>query len=438
MLAWELIVVVLLILLNGFFAMSELAVVSARRARLQQMADEGHRGARAAVRLVEDPAKFLSTVQVGITLIGILAGAYGGATFAGYLAVELREFPRIEPYADGISIAVVVVSITYLSLIIGELVPKRIALVNAERIAAMVARPMGIVATMGAPLVWLLGVSTNLVLRLLRLDKVKQAEVTEEEVKSMIAEGARTGVFDPAEREMLEGVLRLADRSVRTIMTPRPDVVWLDIDDTPEAIRREITASGRSRFPVSRGDLDEIVGIVHSKDLLDLLLTGKPLDLQACLHKPLIIHDGTPVLRVLELFKQAGLHVAIVVDEYGSIEGIATVTDILETIAGDFPDEGEEDDVGAVKREDGSWLVDGMLPIDEVEHRLGLRGLLGDRDFHTLAGFVLAELGHVPRAGEHFVWQGSRFEVMDMDGRRVDKVLITLPAVVGDEEDYDG
>ena len=287
------------------------------------------------------------------------------------------------------------------------------------------------------PLVWLLGVSTNLVLRLLGLDKVRQAEVTEEEVKSMIAEGARTGVFDPAEREMLEGVLRLADRSVRTIMTPRPDVVWLDIDDKPEDICREITASGRSRFPVSRGDLDEIVGIVHSKDLLDLLLTGKPLDLQVCLHKPLIIHDGTPVLRVLELFKQAGLHMAIVVDEYGSIEGIATVTDILETIAGDFPDEGE-DDAGAVRREDGSWLVDGMLPIDEVEHRLGLRGLLADRDFHTLAGFILAELGHVPRAGEHFVWQGSRFEVMDMDGRRVDKVLVTLPAPVGDEEDYDG
>jgi putative hemolysin len=437
MLAWELIVVVLLILLNGFFAMSEMAVVSARRARLQQMADEGNRGARAAVRLVEDPSKFLSTVQVGITLIGILAGAYGGATFAGYLAVELRRFPAIEPYADGVSIAAVVVIITYLSLIIGELVPKRIALVNAERIAAVVARPMGGVATMGAPLVWLLGISTNLVLRLMRLDKIRQAEVTEEEVKSMIAEGARTGVFDPAEREMLEGVLRLADRSVRTIMTPRPDVVWLDIDDTPEAIRREIAASGRSRFPVSRGDLDEIVGIVHSKDLLDLLLTGKPLDLQICLHKPLIIHDGTPVLRVLELFKQAGLHMAIVVDEYGSIEGIATVTDILETIAGDFPDEGE-DDAGAIRREDGTWLVDGMLPIDEVEHRLGLRGLRGERDFHTLAGFILAELGHVPRAGEHFVHQGSRYEVMDMDGRRVDKVLIALPAPIGDEEEYDG
>jgi putative hemolysin len=433
MFAWELIVVVLLIVLNGFFAMSELAVVSARRARLQQMADEGNRGARAAVRLVEDPSKFLSTVQVGITLIGILAGAYGGATLAEYLAVELREIPAIAPYADGVSFAVVVVAITYLSLIIGELVPKRIALVNAERIASFVARPMGVIATIGAPLVWLLGVSTNLVLRLLRLNQVRQSEVTEEEVKSMIAEGARTGVFDPAEREMIEGVLRLADRSVRTIMTPRPDVHWLDIGDDNETIRKEIAESGRSRFPVSRGDLDEIVGIVHSKDLLDLVLTDRPLDLQACVIKPLIIHDGTPVLRVLELFKQTGLHMAIIVDEYGSVEGIATANDILETIAGEFPDAGE-DDAGAVRREDGSWLVDGMLPVDEVEHRLGLRGLRGDRDFHTLAGFIMSELGHVPKAGEHFMWQGSRFEVIDMDGRRVDKVLVALPAS-GDAED---
>ncbi|WP_158046439.1 hemolysin family protein [Skermanella pratensis] len=432
MFAWELIVVVLLILLNGFFAMSELAVVSARRARLQQMAEGGHRGARAAMRLVDDPSKFLSTVQVGITLIGILAGAYGGATLAGYLAVELRRIPAIQPYADGVSFAVVVAFITYLSLIIGELVPKRIALVNAERIAALVARPMGFVAMLGAPLVWLLGVSTNLVLRLLRLNQVKQAEVTEEEVKSMIAEGARTGVFDPAEREMIEGVLRLADRSVRTIMTPRPDVHWLDIDDDPETIRREIAESGRSRFPVSRGDLDEIVGIVNTKDLLDKILTGRPLDLQATLNKPLIIHDGTQVLRVLELFKQTGLHMAIVVDEYGSVEGIATATDILETIAGEFPEAGE-DDAGVVRREDGTWLVDGMLPIDEVEHRLGLRGLRGDRDFHTLAGFVMAELGHVPSAGEHFAWRGSRFEVVDMDGRRVDKVLVAIPPA--DEED---
>ncbi|EWY39319.1 hypothetical protein N825_06335 [Skermanella stibiiresistens SB22] len=434
MFAWELIVVVLLIVLNGFFAMSELAVVSARRARLQQMADEGNRGARAAVRLVEDPSKFLSTVQVGITLIGILAGAYGGATLAEYLAVELREIPAIAPYADGVSFAVVVVAITYLSLIIGELVPKRIALVNAERIASFVARPMGVIATIGAPLVWLLGVSTNLVLRLLRLDQVRQSEVTEEEVKSMIAEGARTGVFDPAEREMIEGVLRLADRSVRTIMTPRPDVHWLDIGDDNETIRREIAESGRSRFPVSRGDLDEIVGIVHSKDLLDLVLTDRPLDLQACVSKPLIIHDGTPVLRVLELFKQTGLHMAIIVDEYGSVEGIATANDILETIAGELPDAGE-DDAGAVRRDDGSWLVDGMLPVDEVEHRLGLRGLRGDRDFHTLAGFIMSELGHVPKAGEHFMWQGSRFEVIDMDGRRVDKVLVALPASGDAEED---
>ena len=433
----EIAIVALLVVINGVFALSELAIVSARRARLQAMAAAGKRGAATALTLAADPGRFLSTVQIGITAVGLIAGAYSGATLSVALDEYLEGLGVPDTPANWLAYIIVFSTITFLSLIIGELVPKRIALVNAERIAAMVARPMGIIATMGAPLVWLLGVSTNLVLRLLRLDKVKQAEVTEEEVKSMIAEGARTGVFDPAEREMLEGVLRLADRSVRTIMTPRPDVVWLDIDDKPEDIRREITASGRSRFPVSRGDLDEIVGIVHSKDLLDLLLTGKPLDLQVCLHKPLIIHDGTPVLRVLELFKKAGLHMAIVVDEYGSIEGIATVTDILETMAGDFPDEGE-DDASAVRREDGSWLVDGMLPIDEVEHRLGLRGLLADRDFHTLAGFILAELGHVPRAGEHFFWQGNRFEVMDMDGRRVDKVLITLPAPVGDEEDYDG
>jgi putative hemolysin len=433
----ELVIVVALILLNAFFAMSELALVSARRARLQGMAEQGHRGAKAALALAADPNRLLSTVQVGITLIGIFAGAFGGAT----LSVPLRDWmvtlPVVGPWADGLSFAIVVVAITYFSLIVGELVPKRIALNHAESIASRVARPMQTVAAVGAPIVWLLQRSTELVLRLLGVSAVPAQTVTEEEVKSMIAEGARTGVFDPAEREMLEGVLRLADRSVRTIMTPRPDVVWLDIDDIPEAIRREITASGRSRFPVSRGDLDEIVGIVHSKDLLDLLLTGKPLDLQICLHKPLIIHDGTPVLRVLELFKQAGLHMAIVVDEYGSIEGIATVTDILETIAGDFPDEGE-DDASAIRREDGTWLVDGMLPIDEVEHRLGLRGLRGERDFHTLAGFILAELGHVPRAGEHFVHQGSRYEVMDMDGRRVDKVLIALPAPIGDEEEYDG
>jgi len=312
MLAWEIIVVVLLIVLNGFFAMSELAVVSARRARLQQMADEGDRGARAAIRLVEDPSKFLSTVQVGITLIGILAGAYSGATLAGYLAVELREIEAVAAYADGLSIALVVVTITYLSLIVGELVPKRIALVNAERIAAFVARPMGLVALLGAPLVWFLGVSTNLVLRLLGLSQLKQTTVTEEEVKSMIAEGARTGVFDPAEREMLEGVLRLADRGVRTIMTPRPDVVWLDVEDEPATIRREVATSGRSRFPVARGDLDEIVGIVQTKDLLDQVLNGQPFDIQTCLQKPLIVHDGTPVLRLLELFKQTGLHMAIV------------------------------------------------------------------------------------------------------------------------------
>jgi putative hemolysin len=438
MFIWELVIVVLLIMLNGFFAMSELAVVSARRARLQQMAETGHRGARAAVRLVEDPSRFLSTVQVGITLVGIFAGAYGGATLAGYLAEYLRTIAVLAQYADGLSIALVVMFITYLSLIIGELVPKRIAMINAERIAAAVARPMGMLSTIGAPLVWFLGVSTDLVLSLLGLRHLKQSEVTEEEVKTMIAEGTRSGVFDPAEKEMLEGVLRLADRGVRTIMVPRHDVIWLDIDDSPDIIRQEIVSSGRSRFPVCRGELDEIVGVVHTKDLLDHVLQGKAFDLTACLKKPLIVHDGTPVLRLLELFKQTGTPIAVVVDEYGSIEGIATVTDILETIAGEFPDPGEAEAGDAVRREDGSWLIDGMMPIDEVEDRLSLRGMRGDGDYHTLAGFVLSKLGHVPRDGDHFTWSNYRFEVVDMDGRRIDKVLINPPPSSDDESEGDG
>lgn len=427
MLIWELLVVVLLILLNGFFAMSELAVISARRVRLQQMAEAGHRGARAALRLHDDPSRFLSTVQIGISLVGILAGAYGGATLSEPLADSLRSLPALARYADAIAIAVVVAGITYLSLIAGELVPKRLALANAERIAAFVARPMGLLAKAAAPLVWFLGVSIDIVLKLLGLERQKRAGVTEDEIRSLIAEGTRSGVFLPAEQEMLEGVLRLADRSVRSIMTPRPDVTWLDIEDSPDEIRRKLEDSGHSRLPVSRGELDEVLGIVQTKDLLDQSLNGRPLRLSDCLQKPLIVHDGTPILRLLELFRQTGVHMGIVVDEYGSVEGLATATDILEKIAGALPERGQEEEADMTPREDGSWLVDGMMPIDEVEDRLGLRGIKGDGDFHTLAGFVLSQLGHVPKPGERFAWRGTRFEVVDMDGRRIDKILIAMP-----------
>ncbi|HYD32159.1 MAG TPA: hemolysin family protein [Azospirillaceae bacterium] len=420
---WELLVILALILLNAFFAMSEMAVVSSRRARLQQMAEDGRRGARAALALTDDPSRFLSTVQVGITLVGVVAGAYGGATLSEPLAAWLAAFPSLEPLAPELAFASVVVAITYLSLIVGELVPKRVALNNAERIAVAVAGPMGILSRSAAPLVWLLGASTEAVLKLLRLPTTTDNMVTEEEVKTLIAEGTQTGVFEPVERQMIEGVLRLSDRTVRSIMTPRPDVQWLDPTDAPDQTRREIAESAYSRYPVCRGDLDNFLGVVKAKDLLDQVLEGEALDLMASLTKPLVVHDGTPVLRLLDLLKQHSQHLAIVVDEYGTVEGIVTLTDILESIAGEMPEPGDGE-AAAVRREDGSWLVDGMTPIDEVEGLIGLKGLKGDRDFHTLAGFVLANIGHVPLASENFIWQGTRFEVVDMDGRRIDKVLI--------------
>ncbi|HYG88373.1 MAG TPA: hemolysin family protein [Azospirillum sp.] len=422
---WELLVIVLLILVNGFFAMSELAVVSARRARLQQLA-EGRKGegARAAMELAENPSHFLSTVQIGITLIGIVAGAYGGATLAERFGAQLNEVPWIAPHGHTVAFVLVVAAITYLSLIVGELAPKRLALVNAEGIAVAVAKPMRALSKVTLPVAWLLGASTEGLLRLLRLPTTREQTVTEEEVKTLIAEGTQSGVFEPAERQMIEGVLRLADRGVRAIMTPRPDVIWLDPDDPPDAIATEIRDSGYSRFPVCRGDVDEVQGIASAKALLDQALRGQPLDLRAAMVEALIVHDGTPVLRLLELFRQSAVHMAVVVDEYGSVEGIATLTDIMESIAGELPEAGQAPDGGVVRRDDGSWLVDGMLPVDEVEATVGVPDLKGEGTYYTLAGFVLERIGHVPTASEHFFWRGHRFEVMDMDGRRIDKVLI--------------
>lgn len=424
---WEILIIVFLVLLNAFFAMSEMALVSSRRARLQQLAEtRGGKGAKAALALSEDPSNFLSTVQVGITLVGIIAGAYGGATIAERLGGTLDEVPWIAPYGGQVAFALVVAAITYLSLIIGELVPKRLALANPERISATVAGPMSVLSRAAAPLVWLLGVSTEGMLKLLGLSGIRDQTVTEEEVKTLIAEGTQTGVFEPVERQMIEGVLRLSDRSVRSIMTPRPDVVWLDLDDPQETIAREIRESGYSRFPACRGDLDEVQGIVATKALLDQALHGRPFDLRAVVVDALIVHDGTPVMRLLELFKQATVHMAVVVDEYGSVEGIVTVTDILEAIAGEMPDQGQGDgEQGIVRREDGSWLVDGMTPVDDVEAAIDLPALrVDDGDYHTIAGFVLDKLGHVPTASEYVDWEGYRFEVVDMDGRRIDKILI--------------
>ena len=422
---FEVVIIFLLVLLNGFFAMSELAVVSSRKARLKQMQAEGRRGARTAVTLADDPGRFLPTVQIGITLIGVLAGAFSGATLARHIASLLVDVPVLGPFSDGLGIASVVVGITYLSLIFGELVPKRIALSDAERVATLVSRPLALLSQLCAPAVWLLRFSSDTVLRILRLPTTRQVTITDEEVRTLVSEGAAAGVFEVAESEMIEGVMRLADRPVRSIMTPRVDVVWLALSQSQEEIRRIIVESGRSRFPVSRGGIDAIEGIVHAKDLLDRMLAGQPFDLAACLRQPLFVHEGTSVLKLLDLFRTSSVHMALIVDEYGSFQGIVTSTDILASIAGEFPeDEGEVDDT-VVRRDDGSFLIDGGIDIDQLERLLNRRDLISHDEYHTLAGFLLWELGHLPVIGERLDWKNLRFEIVDMDGRRIDRVLIS-------------
>ena len=426
MLAYFLILL-LLILVNGLFAMAELAVFSSRPTRLRQMADGGSRGARAALRLLEEPTRFLSTVQIGITLIGVLAGVYSGARFAAPLGEWLAGFGRLAPiveYTDTIAYGIVVVLVTYLSLVIGELVPKRWALTNPEAMAALVARPMEIVAQASAPLVWLLRGSTELVVRALGLRKSTSRGVTEEEIRAMIAEGTRAGVFHIDEHRMIEGVLRLPDRTVRSIMIPRGDVVWLDVADSRETVWNAVRASSHSRYPVCRGEFDELLGVVQTGDLADWLRDPAAGDLASKLRAPLIVHESTRILRLLDLFRESKLNFAVVVDEHGSIEGIVTPANILTAIAGELPEAASEEVPEAVVRDDRSWLIDGRLPIDEVERLLGRGAMRSGDDYTTLAGFVLAQLGHLPATGEHFRWRGMRFEVVDMDGRRIDKLLV--------------
>ncbi|HUY69049.1 MAG TPA: hemolysin family protein [Alphaproteobacteria bacterium] len=431
-------VVFLLILLNGFFAMSELAIVSARRGRLKRMAGDGRKGARIALHMAEEPTSFLSIVQLGMTLNSVLAGAFGGTTLAHPLGVYLDTIAWIRPDGGAVAIAITVAAVTYFSLVIGELMPKRIGLAYAEPIAVRVALAMTVFARVAAPVVWLLRRSTGMLLYILGLARARPAAVTEEEVRNLIAEGAESGIFKPAEKAMLEGVMRLADRSVRTIMTPRLDMVWLGVEDVPEAHKKTIRASGYSRFPVARGDLAEILGIVHAKDILNAAFDGHALALTSVMRPALIVPDTTPVLRLLDQIKQTGQHIAIVVDEYGSVEGLVSVTDILVAITGELPARGQETTGRPAKREDGSWLIDGMTPVDEVEALIGLRDMRGGGDFHTLAGFVIDKLGRIPAAGDHFHWQEARFEVVDMDGRRVDKVLVYPPGAHQPELDLRG
>lgn len=419
----EILLILLLILANGVFAMSEIAVVSARKPRLKQRADQGSRRARRALDLAEHPTRFLSTVQIGITLIGVLAGAYGGASLAGKLDAYLETFPRLLRYSEEISLTLVVVSITFLSLVVGELVPKRIGLHNPEKIAELIAGPMMLLSKFAAPVVKLLIVSTETLLRLLGLQKSTDPPVTEEEVAALLEAGTEAGVFEPAEHEMIERVFGLGDRRVTALMTPRNRVIWLDVEAPPEKIRETIRTHPEAVYPVCEQELDRVLGIVRAKDLLPELLDSRTPNLRARMRKVLFVPEGVRALRVLKMFRESGIHVAMVIDEFGAVEGLLTLRDVLEEIAGSIESPRE---AGIVPRNDGTLLIDGSLNIHDFWEALGREEKKEDgADYDTVAGLVLAELRRVPKVGEWITLHGLRIEVVDMDGYRIDKLLVS-------------
>ncbi len=420
--ALELGILLGLFFLNGFFAMGEMAVVSSRRIRLQQMAEEGRRGARQALALADNPGTFLSSVQVGITLIGILSGAFGGATLGARLGPHLDRIPGVEPHGPEIAVVLVVILITALSVIIGELVPKRVALASPEAIAVRLARPLQIVASVFRPFVWILERISDLLLALFGVPERRSHHVTEEEVRFAIAEGTEAGAIDEVEQDMIHGVLALADRSVAAIMTPRPDVYWIDLDDAPEVIAREIADCPFQRMVVARGgDLGQPLGVLQKDDLIADLIAGRGVQAEAHVREPIYVPENVQVLRMLEMFRSVPMHVAFVVDEYGDFLGLVTLTDILEAIAGDMPQEHQRGAENLVRRPDGSWLVDGRVSIDELVDTLGLDKAEGE--FHTAAGLALERLARIPVEGDTFEIGNWKAEVIDMDGKRIDKLL---------------
>ena len=419
--AAEILFILLLILLNGAFSLSELALVSANRARLAVLERKGVPGAARARVLSEDPQRFLPTVQVGITVVAILSGVFGGANLAGHLTPLLAGLPLVGAFAGSLALAITVVLITFFTLVLGELVPKQLALRRPERVAAYVARPLAIAARVVAPFVWVLGKSSALVMYLIGAHAEDAQTVTEEELKALLAEGEETGVLESEERDMIMRVLRLADKPVRAIMTPRTELAWIDRTDPPKEIAAALKSAPHSRFVVCDGSIDNVVGIVQAKDLLDRLLGGGELSIGAALRQPIIVPDTVTALDALERLKSDPMGLALVMDEYGSFEGLVTAADMLEAIVGDPTDAATQPVDGGAEGET-TLVMDGMMPVDELKARLMLPDLPAEGSYHTLAGLVLALLRRVPRTGDRIVFAGWRFEVLAMDGRRVDKV----------------
>ncbi len=421
----EIVIILLLIVLNGIFSMSEIAVVSARKARLEQAAREDRPGATAALQLASEPNTFLSTVQIGMTLIGIVTGVFGGARIARRLAPLVAEVPGLAPYSQSLALALVVLVITFLSLVVGELVPKRIGMHSPERIARLVARPMNLLSRVTRPFVWLLSRSTELILKVLRLRPAEEAPVTEEEVRSLIGDGTRTGVFEEIEQDIVERVFTLSDRKVGSVMRSRLDLRWLDVDDPPEASLAAIAEANQDIFLLARGHLDEVVGIVNTRMILAALLGGQPLRLAGIAEKPLFVPEFMDAFRALELLKGSPVPAAVVIDEFGTVQGLVTLGDLFAAMVGEA-DGGNGEEKGIVPREDGSYLVDALLPLDEFVRYFEVPDLAdGERTgFHTVGGLLIHLAREIPKTGDRFTWHGYQLEVMDMDSNRVDKVLV--------------
>lgn len=420
----EAVVILGLIFLNGLFASAEIALVSARKPRLKALADDGHRGARAALKLLENPTRLLSSVQIGITLVGILTGVYSGAAFSEELAAWISQFPALVPYARELAFGAIVLVMTYVSLVLGELVPKRMAMAHADRWATVVAVPMQFIASAGAPVVWLLQKSTDALLRLLPTGGGAQTAVTDDDVRALATEGMQTGALHRHEAEMIDSVLRLADRNIDAIMVPRGDILWLDINEPVMTLWDEARRSGHARFLLCRGELEQLIGVISLANLGEAVRRGR-IDADSDVQQPLHVPESISIFKLLETFRRSSVHLGVVTNEYGGIEGLVTPADILKAIAGDLPELGTRDSASVVVRDDGSWLIDGHLPIHEAERALGRRDLSRGDNYNTMAGFVLWHLGRLPVAGERLAWRDLSIEVVDMDGLVIDKLLVT-------------
>ncbi|MDQ1275049.1 MAG: magnesium and cobalt exporter, family [Euryarchaeota archaeon] len=423
----EIIIILVLIALNGVLAMSEFALVSAKKTRLRQRSEEGDTRAATALKLANEPTPFLSTIQIGITLVGIFAGAFGGATIAKELETYFQELPALAQYSSTLSITFVVLLITYLTLIFGEIVPKRLALNNAEAIASRVAKPMFFLSLIAKPLVVILSYSTETVLRLMRVQKTVGPPVTEEEIKIMLEEGTEAGVFERAELSMIEGVFDIGDRRVESLMTHRTEIVAFDLEDPADENLRKMIESGRSNFPAYEEDLDNVVGMVSVKDVLAKLVESGTVDIRASITRPLFVPEAITVLKLLESFKETGVHVALITDEYGGIQGIITLHDVLEAIVGDVRSLGEPVEEQITTLEDGSWLIDGDTPIEKLKDALSVDYFPGEDQgyYRTIAGLIMFILQRIPKTGEHIELRGLSYEVVDMDGNRIDKVMVS-------------